>query len=237
MYKSFLFIAFAIISLTDISAQQVTNVNSSEFSKLIESGEGIILDVRTPQEYSQGHINNSTMISTNDPKFVEKVSLLQKDKPIYVYCLTGSRSRAVANYLSKNGYSKIYNLSRGIMEWQSAGYSVVKSAGPVKNENKSYTVTEFQQLIAKNKLVLVDFHATWCSPCKQMAPDIEKLKTNYKDKALVEKVEVQANKALQSSYNVTSIPELILFKNGKEIWRHTGIASYEELAKVLDTNQ
>ena len=237
MYKTFLFILLATLATATISAQQVNHVNSSEFSTLITSGEGIVLDVRTPQEYSQGHIDNSTLISTNDPKFIEKVSLLKKDKPIYIYCLTGSRSYAVANFLTKNGYSKIYNLRRGIIEWQSNGYSLVRNASPVKNENKSFTVTEFEQLLSKHKLVLVDFHATWCAPCKKMAPDIDKLKNNYKNKALVQKVEIQSNKALQKSYNVTSIPELILFKNGKEIWRHTGLASYEELAKMLDTYQ
>jgi thioredoxin len=215
-------------------AQEIKHVDAKQFSELIAGGEGIILDVRTSQEYSQGHINNSTLISTNDPKFVEKVSLLQKDKPIFIYCLTGSRSYAVANYLVRNGYSNIYNLGRGILEWQRYGYPITQSKNPVASASKSYSESEFNVILSKNKTVLVDFHATWCAPCKKMAPIIEQVKNEYKGKATIEKVDVQSNKSLQKAYNVQSIPELILFQNGKEVWRKSGVISYDELSKVVD---
>ncbi len=89
MYKVlFLFIA-TIFTISCANTQEIDNVDSKSFSDLIKSAEGVILDVRTPQEYSRGHIENSTLISTNDPKFVKKISLLQKNKLIYIYCLTG----------------------------------------------------------------------------------------------------------------------------------------------------
>ena len=86
MYKIFLFLSIVFLTFSCSNAQETQDVDSKTFSDLIKSGEGIILDVRTSQEYSRGHIENSTLISTNDRKFVEKVSLLQKDKPLYVYC-------------------------------------------------------------------------------------------------------------------------------------------------------
>lgn len=219
---------------TTLSAQGVQHVNSRDFSQLISNNDGVILDVRTSQEYSQGHINNSTLISTNDPQFVEKVRLLQKDKPLYIYCLTGSRSYAVANYLRQNGYTKIYNLRRGIMEWQQYGYSLTVSSNPVASSSKTYNQTEFNKLVYSTDLVLIDFHAPWCAPCKQMSPIVEQLQTNYSGKAVIEKIDVQANKDLQKTFNVEAIPGFVLLKNGKEVWRHTGVLKYDELSAVLD---
>lgn len=234
MNKTLFFFIIAIFTLSCTNAQEVKNVDSKAFSVLIKSGDGIILDVRTPQEYSRGHIESSTLISTNDPKFIEKVSLLQKGKSIYVYCLSGSRSQAVANYLSKNGFTRVYNLTRGLMEWQQYGYPLTRSDKPVASDSKTYNESEFNKLLYSKDLVLIDFHATWCAPCKKMAPIIEKLQKNYIEKATIEKIDIVANKTLKNTYNVASIPGLILFKNGKEVWKHTGLISYANLSKVIN---
>lgn len=232
MYRV-LFFALVIFCFSSATAQEIKHVDSKTFSTLIKSGDGIILDVRTEQEYSRGHIENATLISTSDPKFVEKVSLLQKEKPLYIYCLTGSRSYAVANYLSKNGYSKIYNLRRGLMEWQSSNYPIIQNNNPIASTSKVYTEAEFKKMLNENNLVLLDFHAQWCAPCKKMSPIIEELQKDYKGKALVKKIDIEANKTLQNQYQVKSIPGLILFKDGKEIWRHTGLIEFDELSNLL----
>lgn len=216
-----------------LKAQYPTHVNSQKFSELINSEEGVLLDVRTAQEYSRGHIEGSTLISTNDRSFVNKVSLLQKDKPIYIYCLTGSRSKMVANYLSQNGYTKIYNLARGILEWQQYGYPIVQSTSVVASASKTYTEQDFANLIKTNNVVLVDFHAPWCAPCKKLSPIIDQVKKDYQGKAKIEKVDIEANKSLKNAYQIQSIPGLLLFKNGKQVWKHTGPISYDDLkAKI-----
>lgn len=236
MKNLILFLSAIVLFIGCSNAQLYQNVDSKAFSELIAAGKGIVLDVRTPQEYSRGHIDGSTLISTNDPKFVDKVRLLQKDKPLYIYCLTGSRSRAVANYLSQNGYSKVYNLQRGIIEWNQMGYPISQSNMVAQSTSKVYSKTEFQNIVAKNSLVLVDFHAPWCAPCKKMAPDIEKLKQTYAGKATIKKVDVEVNKELQTAYGVQSIPGLVLFKNGQEIWRHTGGLNYNQLSDIILKN-
>lgn len=233
MKNYFLLIGISLIMHSCANGQLYQNVNSETFRAKINNVEGILLDVRTQQEYTRAHIEGSTLISTSDPKFVDKVMLLQKNKPIYIYCLTGSRSRAVANYLSQNGYTKVYNLQRGIVEWNQLGYPLTQSNEVVASSSKVYNSAEFQQLLSNN-LVLVDFHAPWCAPCKKMAPDIDKLKRNFKGKAKVEKIDIEVNKNIQQQYQVTSIPGLVLFKNGKEIWRHTGVLSYNELSAVMN---
>ncbi len=234
MKKIILLIASISFIVINASSQQYNNVTAPEFSELIKSGNGIILDVRTPGEFSRGHIENATLISTNDREFAQKISLLQKDKEIYVYCLTGSRSRAVASYLVKNGFTKVYNLNYGIADWQRNGYKTIAGENPVASNSKTYNETEFKNILTKNSLVLADFHAVWCAPCKKMSPVIEKINTQYANKLTVEKIDIESNKLLQTNYNVQAVPGLVLFKNGKEVWRYTGYISYEELSKIVN---
>ncbi len=234
MFRFFFFSIIAVSFLSVTNSQEVNHVYAHEFSKLTKSGKGVILDVRTAREYSRGHIENSTLISTNDPKFVEKINLLKKDSPVYVYCLTGNRSNKVANYLYRNGYTKVYNLRKGVVEWQRAGYSLVQGENPVATDDKTYSKSEFLELIQSKRVVLIDFHAPWCAPCKKMSPVVEKLEKDYKGKVLIEKLDVQANKILQDAYNVESIPGFVLFKNGKQVWKHSGMISYDELSTIMN---
>ena len=127
MRHTLILVLSILFSLTAM-AEGVKNVTAQQFFELIQKDDGVVLDVRTQGEYSRGHIANSTLISTSDRDFVKKAMLLQKDKPLYVYCLTGSRSRSVVNYLSKQGFTHLYNLSRGTMSWQREGYALVKSS-------------------------------------------------------------------------------------------------------------
>jgi thioredoxin 1 len=234
MNKYLLIPILSIIVLSACNSQQVNHVDSKTFAGLIAKGEGILLDVRTTGEYHRGHINNSTLISTNDPKVLEKIQLLQKDKPIYLYCLTGSRSNAVANYMVRNGFTKVYNLRRGILEWQQYGYKLTQGSAQMASVGgEKYSVTEFNNILQSNDLVLVDFHAPWCAPCKQMAPVVDRVKNDFSGKALIKKLDVQENQALQKIYQVEAIPGFVLFKNGKQVWKHTGIISYNELINVL----
>jgi thioredoxin 1 len=232
MMKHALLAALLSISV-GMSGNMPRHINAIEFSTLIGKGNGIILDVRTPGEFARGHIENSTLISTTDPQFAKKVNLLQKDKPIYVYCLTGSRSNAVANYMARNGFTNVYNLQRGIMEWQQRGLPITKSSHSVAADGKSYTVEGFKSIMGSNNLVLADFYAAWCAPCKKMAPEIEKLKQQYAGKARIEKIDIESNPALQNAYGVQSVPTLILFKNGKEVWRHNGYLDHASIQKEL----
>lgn len=226
-------IILTIVAALGVSAQP-KHVDAVTFYNAIKAVPGIVLDVRTAGEYSRGHIEGSTLISTSDRQFVKKVSLLQRTKPIYVYCLTGSRSRAVANYLSKNGYTHIVNLSRGIISWNRQGYPSVKSTKTIASTSKSFTQATLNKVLTENNMVLVDFHAPWCAPCKQLTPTLDKISKAYAGKMLVEKVDVDVNAGLQQMYGVASIPGLILYKNGKEVWRHIGVISYDELRNTID---
>ncbi len=91
----------------------------------------------------------------------------------------------------------------------------------------------FNELIHASTPVLVDFYADWCGPCQTMNPVIEKVASEWQSKVKVIKINVDRNQAVASQFNVRSIPTFILFKNGQVSWRHTGMATANELNKVL----
>jgi len=104
----------------------IRNIDSQAFKKLMESGQGLVLDVRTPQEVTQGYIPEASVIDIYDRNFEEKIKALPKDKEIYVYCTSGVRSMQAAKILQKNGFDKVYNLGGGIVDWQRKGFSIVR---------------------------------------------------------------------------------------------------------------
>jgi len=95
---------------------------------------------------------------------------------------------------------------------------------------------EFNALINSGELVFVDFYAPWCAPCRKMIPMIDSLKTEYKGQIAVVKINADASKKLMKSLSIQSVPNLILYKNGKSLFTHTGIISKSELENVFKAN-
>lgn len=82
--------------------------------------------------------------------------------------------------------------------------------------------------------MLVDFTATWCGPCKMMAPVLEGVKKEIGDKARIVKVDIDRNAAFADSMDVQGVPTFVIFKKGKEEWRHVGMITGEQLKQVLE---
>ena len=99
------------------------NVVSSEIKLLMEKNKDIfLLDVRTPQEYSQGRLAGSVLIPISE--FERRVREVPKNKTIVVYCAVGSRSKAVASFLSQQGYKTVYHMTDGIVGWYRNGFPI-----------------------------------------------------------------------------------------------------------------
>ena len=92
----------------------------------------------------------------------------------------------------------------------------------------------FNQAIQSTKPVLVDFHATWCGPCKQMAPELQRFAKDNTGKLRVLKIDIDKNQAAAQQFNIQGVPTLILFKEGKVLWRESGAMSAQQIGNYIN---
>ncbi len=95
----------------------------------------------------------------------------------------------------------------------------------------------FNDVISEDRLVLVDFFATWCQPCKMMHPVLEQLKDTVGDKVRIIKVDVDKHGQTAAQYGIQAVPTLMLFRKGQTLWRQSGMMSKADLLAVIDRNQ
>jgi len=94
----------------------------------------------------------------------------------------------------------------------------------------------FETIINDSKPVIVDFHALWCGPCKVQSPILKEVAAELGEKVRVIKIDVDQNNALASQYQIQSVPTLIVFRNGKPVWRQSGVVTKAALLGVLMQN-
>lgn len=93
--------------------------------------------------------------------------------------------------------------------------------------------SSFDQIINSEKPILVDFFATWCGPCKMLGPILKEVKDNLGDRISIIKIDVDKNQQVASKYQVRGVPTMILFQNGKQLWRQSGVLQKNDLIKII----
>lgn len=93
--------------------------------------------------------------------------------------------------------------------------------------------SSFNDIISSDVPVLIDFFATWCGPCKTLGPILESVKKELGDTVKIIKIDVDTNAALASKYQVRGVPTMILFKNGKQLWRQSGVLQQAEIVNII----
>jgi len=94
-------------------------------------------------------------------------------------------------------------------------------------------MSSFNEIIAVDKPVLIDFFAEWCGPCKMMPPILEQVKDELGDNVKIIKIDVDKNQNLAAKYQVRGVPTLMIFKNGKQVWKQSGVVQKQELVRLL----
>ncbi len=224
-----------LVSLLTLSqtifAQNAANtvLDPNEFENGIAKAEIQILDVRTAEEFKTGHIKNALQADWKDQaQFKDRVQYVDKNRPVYIYCLVGGRSAAAAEWMRENGYNDVIELKGGINAWKKANKPVEGSS----NE-PLMTLDQYKASIPDDRMVLVDFGATWCPPCVKMAPVLEALQKNKDLHFVFIKIDAGVQTELMKTMNVDKLPTMIIYKKGKEKWRDSGIIEKKILEKEL----
>ena len=97
--------------------------------------------------------------------------------------------------------------------------------------------TKFNELINQKQLVLVDFYADWCGPCKMMSPVLQETKQEVKDDVKIVKINVDQHQNLASEFMVRGVPTFMLFKEGKMLWRQSGVLSKNQLIEIINQHK
>jgi rhodanese-related sulfurtransferase/glutaredoxin len=219
MQRFLVFLFVGLLACNNTASTQSLDVNN--FSAALKNAETQLLDVRTIEEYNNGHLPNALQANwNNENEFIARTKVLDKNKTVLVYCLSGVRSNSAMEWLYSKGFTKVYNLQGGINKWKQANMPIDKGI-----EVLQINVDSFNADLKKYDNIFVDFGAPWCPPCKKMEPTIDSLQQKFK----VIKVNVSEQEKLAKAFGIDEMPTIIYFKKGVEVFRTQGVLSLEAL--------
>jgi len=223
-----LIVSVVFISCNDKKSSSFESLHPKEFAEKIKTTDHPqILDVRTPDEFESEHIDNAKNVNWNSNDFEAKAASYDKSKPVFVYCLSGGRSKKAAAKLKELGFDTVYELDGGFLNWNEEGFGIPAAA------EAGISMNDFNDLLNSDKKVLVDFYAVWCGPCKQMEPFLLTMQKDMADKVKIIRIDVDKNKTLATQLKIDQLPTMVLYENKAVQWKTTGFISEEDLKKQL----
>jgi rhodanese-related sulfurtransferase len=208
-----LFMAFGAFA-----QNQITLPLDVFYAKIKSQNKPQIIDARSPEEFTQNHINGSLNFNQQTLNYEKNLAALDKSKPIFVYSIGAGRSVTLANELLKNGFSEAYSLEGGIAAWIGGGklfYTNLKS---------KLTLAEYKKIIADNNTVLVDIGSRYCGACKKVKPILETIRTQYgADLKIVEIDLEESPQVIADLKTIKLFPTLILYRKGKIVFKKDGL--------------
>jgi len=221
-------ISFGLLVGQDLYSQ---NLGPADYQKKIdEFPTAPVVDVRTPGEFNSSRLKNAMNIDISSNSFANLINKLDKNKPVFVYCLSGSRSSYATRYMREQGFKTVYDLTGGLIKWRAA--RLPENSGSISKAGEM-SLAQYNNLLITDKLVLVDIYADWCAPCKKMAPSLEEIKKEMENSVTLVRINADQNKTLVSSLKVSALPTLLLYKNKKLIWSNEGFLSKSDIISHL----
>ncbi len=227
-----------LLILASFGCNQNNNLlDTQAFSEGIKQPNVLILDVRTPAEFSKERIANAINYDIYAEDFSKQVAGLDKTKDVYVYCLAGSRSNTAADILKENGFKNVYELKGGLLAWLKQN-NPVETTMPMdenvlKQDSNPSVAAQYQKAISSSKLTMVDFFTYWCGPCMKMKPSIDKLSKELASDVTILSINAEEEINMAKDAKVEAYPTLAFFKNGQEIYRHIGGLDESGLRKLI----
>lgn len=212
------------------TAAATENVKVAQAAELLKTGPQV-LDVRTPAEFASGHLQGAQNIDIYDPSFRQNLSSLDKNQPVLVYCKSGGRSAEAAGILKELGFLKVYNIEGGILAWTNANMPVDLAGAAPKAEGLSQEA--YLKIVSEKPLVLVDFNAVWCMPCKKLAPILDEVVKKQEGKLTLIKIDADENPELMKAKQIQGIPYLELYREGKMVWSNMGLTDEATILSKL----
>lgn len=237
IFKPFALLLAVVAILTATSCQQASANNElkvAEFKQKLEAtADKVLLDVRTPGEYAEGHLAGALNIDWNGGNFDAEIAKLDKAKPVFVYCLSGGRSGSAAAAMRSMGFKQVYEMKGGMIKWRSEGLPEEGGVATAQGGTKGMTAQDFEALLNTDKIVLVDFYATWCGPCKKMEPYLAEISKDMAATVSVVRIDADANPTLATSMKVDALPTVFIYKNKQLVWNNVGFVSREDMIAKL----
>lgn len=229
--KKYLFLSLLFINSIIFAQKSTLSVIDFE-KKILEFPNPQLIDIRTPEDFSRGHIRKAQNINFNDDNFGDLIKTkLDKNRPVFLYCFSGSKSADAIVYLKDLGFRQVFDLEGGFAKWTASSKPYVSS-----NTNTqpiaAITMENLDKIVRSNQVVLIDFYADWCAPCKKMTPILNKIADENKEIKLL-KVNAEKNDNIATVFKVEAIPTYVIIKNARQVWRGEGEMTETEMKEVI----
>jgi thioredoxin len=231
MLNKVFFICVLLMAACKSNSSQQVDVKS--FHSLLTTEKPQLLDCRSIQAYDSGHLPGALHIDPLQASKDAVFNTLYKEVPVYYYG-TPSNCDALKKELSAKGFSNPVEITGGIAQWQAAQFEV--QATPVAKLYPNDTIP-FDKAIQGNQLVLVDFNATWCKPCRMMQPSIDKIREERSKEVIVYSIDIDQHPEYNQKYQIGNIPLVMMFKQGKQLHRSEGYLEETMLQNLVDVNK
>lgn len=207
-----------------------TKLSVTSFAEQLKAqADALVLDVRTAEEFNEGHLENALNADWSSNDFEQLTASFDKEKPVFVYCLSGARSAQAAEFLRSKGFKTVYNMEGGIMQWRAAHLPLAGAETKLAGMSQE----QFNKLIQSDKVVLVDFYADWCAPCKKMEPYLNEIAQEMKAKVEVVRINADDNPEICQALGVDALPTLKVYKKGQQTWSNVGYIDKPNVLKQL----